>query len=343
MAIGITEIATTISELSNDVGTLCKSGNINQWSKWKPIRSNKVVGLTSTDLENANFGLSIPTFSSLSALKTAYEAGTADYSYNQPRGGVYSEYFRIGDFRNYEHSASPVTLGYSISTKVYLNSTDALKKINGAMFLNSGGTNEIAFSDLNLDTYQYIGIAVYNSSGALAKTYINPTAGATNISLDVTVAPALTVGTYTAFMFISASATATTDIIGIHGVDTDLVEVSVENVSVTATITPYWVEETGTYRTVRCDIHVSNNSGISITLGSPVVFLRFSDKLYTDAQVTGEVKRTLIDITLLGGTSTDIVVDFTSVEFGLPYVVWWDNTGTYAQRSKNSILMVQPD
>ena len=56
--ISTTWVGTTLGTSSRDVGTLCTHASINKWSKWKPIRLNKVSGITVSDLASVNYGLS---------------------------------------------------------------------------------------------------------------------------------------------------------------------------------------------------------------------------------------------------------------------------------------------
>ena len=104
--ISTTLVADTIGSGSNDVGTLCTHPNVNKWSKWKPVTSNKHTGMTAEDMAATQFGLSIPFFSNradLISFYTSTPAGT--WPYAKPTGGASSPY-RLGDFRNYEHGAS---------------------------------------------------------------------------------------------------------------------------------------------------------------------------------------------------------------------------------------------
>lgn len=73
---------------------LCKHANINKWSRWKPIKSNKDEGITESDLITAHCGLD-------------RDPQTQVITYNPPRGKAYSEPFRIGDFRGYNTLATP--------------------------------------------------------------------------------------------------------------------------------------------------------------------------------------------------------------------------------------------
>ena len=82
-------VAQTIGVGSNDVGTLCSSTKINKWSKWKPISIAKVTGLTESDLQSANYGLSIPAADSDDG---TYLSQT--WGYIKPTGGANSPYRR---------------------------------------------------------------------------------------------------------------------------------------------------------------------------------------------------------------------------------------------------------
>ena len=119
MALGTTNISTTLvgttlGTSSRDVGTLCTHASINKWSKWKPIRLNKVSGITVSDLASVNYGLS----PALTSSNYADVAGVK-WVYNKPRGGgnPYYEPFRLGDFRNYDHEALPIISDIMLNVK----------------------------------------------------------------------------------------------------------------------------------------------------------------------------------------------------------------------------------
>lgn len=110
MALGTTNISTslvaqTLGVGSNDVGTLCESDKINPWSRCKPF-----IGMFGmTDIENPNstwainhsFTFDFPNQFLLSTLEDC------NWHYSPPYGGVNSPY-RLGDFRKYDHAATPV-------------------------------------------------------------------------------------------------------------------------------------------------------------------------------------------------------------------------------------------
>lgn len=92
--ISTTLVGNTIGSGSRDVGTLCTHPNINKWSKWKPVQFDKTEGLTESDLISVACGLS-------------RNPQTQEILYRKPRGGTNNEYYRLGDFRNYNHLAVP--------------------------------------------------------------------------------------------------------------------------------------------------------------------------------------------------------------------------------------------
>ena len=84
-----------------DVGYICGNahGQINKWSRHKPVRVNQPGIITDAQLKSANFGLTIPAKST--DFKTAINNAT--YSYNPPRPGT--DWCRLTDFDKYSHTA----------------------------------------------------------------------------------------------------------------------------------------------------------------------------------------------------------------------------------------------
>lgn len=103
--ISITEIATRLGETAKNVGTLCKSANINKWSFWKPVNLNKLTPITAEDLYSVNDGLMVYDFPNPQRLL---------YEIQHPNASnIWSYYdreppFRLGDFYRYQHLADPL-------------------------------------------------------------------------------------------------------------------------------------------------------------------------------------------------------------------------------------------
>ena len=101
----ISEVKSVLAETSNSVGGLCTSPKIKKWSRWKPVRHATRGDITLAELKNVDFGLKPPT-------ATTDYASIVDtkWTYEKPTGTSTSP-FRIGDFRNYNHSVgAPVSV-----------------------------------------------------------------------------------------------------------------------------------------------------------------------------------------------------------------------------------------
>ncbi len=104
-------VKNTIGSMSNNVGVLCTSLNINEWSKWKPIKANATT-LTNEILEQNNYGIGILSATTPNTLFSLVANNLRKgYKYNMPQGGETSP-FRLGDFRNYTHIAEVPILNF---------------------------------------------------------------------------------------------------------------------------------------------------------------------------------------------------------------------------------------
>lgn len=131
--ITVSAVKSALGVSNNNVGGLCTSTSVNPWSKWKPISSN-VITMTLSDLKTKNYGITIKNATTLANLLTAVKSNSnLGYVYNKPTGGTASPY-RLGDFRNYEHSAQlPVFSMYEDNDEVPINgvSSDYATGIDG--------------------------------------------------------------------------------------------------------------------------------------------------------------------------------------------------------------------
>lgn len=104
--VSIEDIKTVLGESSNDLATLCKSNNINMWSKKKPVRLYKTfpdINSTWYRADDDDLGIQINKGADTN-LGTLY-AG-ASFVYKKPQGG-YLQPFRMSDFIGYNHNAKP--------------------------------------------------------------------------------------------------------------------------------------------------------------------------------------------------------------------------------------------
>lgn len=166
--VSIDDVKSVLGEGSNDLATLCKSTNINMWSRHKPVihpslfDENAIVG---TD---GNFGFNIPKFTSVKALyenymKYANEDGlypgdegwnipTNGVTYVHPTGGSSSPY-RLGDFKSYDKNATCLMHDFDINTY-----TDEELSFIISIDKDSGGT-QIPFRDIATYKNCYFGVA----------------------------------------------------------------------------------------------------------------------------------------------------------------------------------------
>lgn len=97
-------VAQTLGHGSNDLGTLCTSDRINICSKYKPTNYPGVnpTGTWYKGYDN-NCGVTFTVYDSPSTMDNAV---AHNWIYNKPSGGSSSPY-RLGDFREYKHDATP--------------------------------------------------------------------------------------------------------------------------------------------------------------------------------------------------------------------------------------------
>lgn len=163
MAIQTTNITTTLvgntlGIASKDVGTLCSSSLINKWSKNKPVRYNTLSAITDAERKLVNYGLEIKQYTITEILNNIIYG----WNYLKPRGGNYDEYYRLGDFRGYNHQATiPIIFEFSNGTKEYIYNTimgsanmPVIKvryKLSDSLISAGMSSADISLSELNID------------------------------------------------------------------------------------------------------------------------------------------------------------------------------------------------
>ena len=127
--IKISDIQELLSSKVSSLGGLCLDPTINPWSKWKPILS-KVDTLTEEELRLKNYGITILWDRTCSGLlNKVNENSNIGYIYEKPIGGPRGP-FRLGDFRNYYHTAPhPIMSHYKDGDVEKINGVDSDYKI----------------------------------------------------------------------------------------------------------------------------------------------------------------------------------------------------------------------
>ncbi len=101
--ISVPDVRDELGAATNDVGQLCIHPNVNKWSKWKPVRFNK-VDITESELRSVNCGLL--KYQETTNFKLLIPS-VLMWFHLKPRGGSENEPYRLGDFRNYNNNGLP--------------------------------------------------------------------------------------------------------------------------------------------------------------------------------------------------------------------------------------------
>lgn len=181
--ISIDDVKSVLGEPSNDLATLCKSANINKWSKNKPIKHNCLFKPTEAQKKEANYGISnIPYYRLLGkmaqdvingSMKNATNISTLDtriepWHYQQPMGGYASPY-RLGDFDGYFANAS-APIGAITETEI---ESSLSGKVSVVFNKNTDTVSSLTFNDLASDkdfSNQYLGLCLSDGNKSFYMT-----------------------------------------------------------------------------------------------------------------------------------------------------------------------------
>lgn len=104
------DVRKVLSEVNNDISTLCTSARINMWAKNKPVKVATPKGLTGTQRLHAFYGLvaqsvdlQYPSGANNATIFQKAKDGDFGWSYDKPTGGAQAP-FRLGDFKGYNHN-----------------------------------------------------------------------------------------------------------------------------------------------------------------------------------------------------------------------------------------------
>jgi len=149
--ISVAMVKSELGAATNDVGQLCIHPNINKWSRWKPV---KLDNLTS-GRNHPTLGTIIPSTINQIILSKKDEF----WEYEKPTGGASSPY-RLGDFREYEHTAKYSDAPFGIDDITTAGSNTVIP------FLYGGGTgSNYINTPKNMPLFQsmYAGIQIFGA------------------------------------------------------------------------------------------------------------------------------------------------------------------------------------
>lgn len=181
--VSIDDIKSVLGENSNDLAILCKSDNINKWSKNKPIKHNCLFKPTEAQKKEVNYGISnIPYYRLLGkmtqdvingSMQNATNISTLDthiepWHYQKPIGGYASPY-RLGDFDGYFANAS-APIGAITETEI---NSSLSGKVSVVFNKNTDTVSSLTFNDLASDkdfSNQYLGLCLSDGNKSFYMT-----------------------------------------------------------------------------------------------------------------------------------------------------------------------------
>lgn len=136
--VSIEDVKSVLNESSNDIATLCKSNNINMWSKYKPVNLRKKFVPDTLNSDGRSWtapsgrlgwwlgnntvddaALVIPLVTS----KSNFDDNKAKWTYNKPYGGDSSPY-RLSDFAGYwDDAQAPISPAYPVTNEFFISET----------------------------------------------------------------------------------------------------------------------------------------------------------------------------------------------------------------------------
>ena len=294
--ISVSMVKSAIGSGSNDVGTLCTHPNINKWSKWKPVRSSKLTGLTEVDLRNVRAGMLVPDFGNYVDLRNYYKGNPSPiWGYGKPFGGVNSPY-RLGDFREYEHSATPF-YSVSIPEKVFESS-------NPKVYVRISTT--ISGGRMNWDITNFYG---YYFGGAAIRSSLQ-----TPIGLDLQAIPITAAGqdALLEIPILSPAVGATYDVsVFLFSADPELqpfqptwlyaLEGGFRTVSYLRGLRIDLLGTLNSFGFLEWTLEITNLTSNQISINTVAVLARYGDKQPMDQLGTGENNQLLGKITVQAG------------------------------------------
>ena len=168
--VSIDDVKQALGESSNDLATLCKSENINMWSKYKPIVYREFITIDDYHFKDADYGLNThryivsTTFPTLNDIKSAYNN---PWTYNKPYGTSASPY-RLTDFKGYSVKAKVPLYVYIPAKGLIYNSTTSLdNNLYVNIVINDDNNGNISLNDfgnyLNMSQLKIIAAITYSN------------------------------------------------------------------------------------------------------------------------------------------------------------------------------------
>ena len=226
-----TDVSVVLAVASHNIGYLCSNrhGKINKWSKYKPVRLNKLFPDRTTDWWRGSDGKCGLTPVYTNDHRNIPGMYTDDFIKNgwayTPPAGESASPFRIGDFNRYLHNARPPFFEFSCIEKAcrgrLFHAGCAFNPVSAPNAPTSLGLADIEDDSGTLITGQtarratlndyYFGIVICNSAGTILQRQTAGTVGDTEIRIQSFSANITEGQTYTVYPFLSLKPLALMD------------------------------------------------------------------------------------------------------------------------------------
>ena len=309
--VSFSDVNAVLGTSHTDLGTMCKDSNIKMWSKYKPVVLATINTTGQFDYTNNKWktsatwwkgttgtcGLVPKTLTKVTDVTSYCSGGLNGWSYTKPSGGSSSPY-RLTDFAGYYHSAVAPISSFRMET---YNTTDAAMVCS----LTQSSDTQLTLADLNNFNGYYLAFyAKRNNQSDTKVITAQNSLGNNGNAIDFQLG-SWNAGTWTIYPFI-------TDTRGDDGTTAAVrfscpmaSELSLTVVANTITIWLSNVSVTGV-RTVTATVNVKNNTTSSVVLNNNYYKVRFKNKDWDDALVTGESSGSIANQTVSSNTTVQI-------------------------------------
>lgn len=321
-----------------NLGRLCTHPNINKWAKYKPVRHSSKIELTPYQLEATNYGIQLPTYSDVDDLYEGLKLpfpGAPDrrpvWSYLKPRG-VASEPFRVGDFNLYDSRAMIPFGVFNVTSRASKEGGSSL--ITGSIGTVEGSPTQLGWSDL-VKSGRRLGMGFRKSINDPWSTVIAPV-GELSVTLDVN-NPNLTVGSYSALLFLTNSVGGATQIVGFENYPSQGFSFSVVTNTVTISIEARW----DLFETNKLNIKVmaNNSTGGNVSLPLSSLSVRMAHNECDDPFENHE--QLLFTGDLVAPAGNNIILERNPIINRGESPMWkicWRNAGLYPSEFSANII-----
>lgn len=305
------DVRTVLGNSSTDLGTLCKASQINIWAKYKPVVLALVDTVSQFDKTNNKWyswatwwkgqtgtcGLVPYVLRSAADVVNYCSGGLNGWSYSHPYGGSASPY-RLTDFASYYHRALAPISNFRMET---YNTQDAAMVCG----LTQSSDTQLTLADLNnFDNYYLAFYAKRRNQSDTKVLTAQKTLGNNGNAIDFQLA-SWNAGTWDIYPFITDERGDDGTISAVRHSCPQANAMSLTIASQTITVWLTNVAVSGV-RTVTATINIKNNTSSAVVLNNNYYKIRFSNKKWDDALVSGETSGSIENKTVAANTTTTI-------------------------------------